>query len=186
MAWDINAVPHVAVQMNQEANTGVVNQNAPSTRSSVAYAASNDVIHGKPVVVVIKAMGAADVAYDAAGAIHLATLAAKPTLSEKYRILKVETVLRTLRTGGSPDHDLKVQMGDGAASESFTDVVASVDVDSDTVGLPTGRSVVNTAATVWSSGRTLRAQLSIAGSTTTGTTEFDFIITMVPTNEAIA
>ena len=186
MPLDRSWNPTQIVTNRQEPNTGVICQKADGTRSSVAYAASNDVIHGKPVVVVIKALSAADVAYDAAGAIHLATAAVKPTLENKYRIIRVETVLRSLRTGNSPDHDLKVQVGDGAASESFTDVVATVDIDSDTVGLPTTRILVNSAATVWSSGRTLRCQMQVSGTTTTGTAEVDFIITMVPTNEAIS
>jgi hypothetical protein len=77
-------------------------------------------------------------------------------------------------------------MGDGAASESFTDVVADVDIDGDTVGLPTQRILINSVATVWSSGRTLRCQMGVSGTTTTGTAEIDFILTLVPTNEAIA
>ena len=100
-----NWTPHVDVQHNQEGATGVIAQNAPSTRSTLAFAASGDVMFGAPVKVVIKGIVAADVAYDAAGAIH--TVLSKPTLANKYRILSVKTITRVLRTGGTPDHDIK-------------------------------------------------------------------------------
>lgn len=179
-----NWTPHVDVQHNQETATGVITQGAPGTRSTLAFAASDDKVFGAPVKIVIKGIVAADVAYDAAGAIH--TVLSKPTLANKYRITNVQTIVRSLRTGGTPDHDVKVEVGDGAASEAFTDAVADVDIDADTVNLPTERIVVNSVDTVWSTGRTLRCQLAVSGTTTTGTAEVDFVITLVPTNEAIA
>ena len=182
-----NWTPQAISEVSQEAATGVDAQAASGTKSTVAFAANHDVIHGAPIVVVVKSLLAADTAYDAAGAITYVGGGAKPVLANKYRILSIRTVRRALRTGNSPDHDLKVEMGDGAASESFTDVVATVDVDSEsTLNLPVDRIVINSAATVWSTGRTLRCQQSVAGTTTTGTAEVDFIITMVPTNEAIS
>lgn len=179
-----NWTPHVESDFSQEEATGVFTQDAAGTRSSLAFAANDAVMFGAPVTVVVKGIVAADVAYDAAGAIH--NVLSKPTLAKKYRIVDVKTIVRVLRTGGAPDHDVKVQVGDGAASESFTDVVADVDIDSDTVGLPTERILVNSAATVWSTGRTLRCQLAVSGTTTGATAEVDFVITLVPTNEAIA
>jgi hypothetical protein len=176
--------PGVDAQHNQEEATGVITQSAPGTRSTLAYAADDEKIFGAPIKVVVKGLVAADAAYDSAAAIH--NVLVKPTLANKYRITNVETVLRVLRTGGSPDHDIKVEVGDGAASESFTDLVADVDIDGDTVNLPTQRIVVNAVTTVWSTGRTLRCQMGVSGTTTTGTAEIDFILTMVPTNEAIA
>jgi hypothetical protein len=77
-------------------------------------------------------------------------------------------------------------VGDGAASEAFTDAVASVAIDAETVGLPAERILVNSVATVWSTGRTLRCQLEVSGTTTAGTADVEFVITLVPTNEAIA
>jgi hypothetical protein len=174
----------VVSEHSQEANTGVFTQDAAGTRSSVAFAASNDVLFGAPVKVVIKGTVAADVAYDAAGAIH--TVLSKPTLANKYRILDVKTIIRSLRTGGTPVHNVKVEVGDGAASEAFTDAVASVAIDAETVGLPAERILVNSVDTVWSSGRTLRCQLEVSGTTTAGTADVEFVITLVPTNEAIA
>ena len=179
-----NWTPHVVSEHSQEGATGVFTQDATGTRSSVAFAASGDVIFGAPVTVVIKGITAADVAFDAAGAIH--TVLSKPTLANKYRILSVQTIARVFRTGGTPVHNVKVQVGDGAASEAFTDAVASVDITAETVGLPTQRIVVNSAATVWSTGRTLRCQLEVSGTTTGATGEVDFVITLLPTNEAIA
>jgi hypothetical protein len=176
--------PGVEVEHSQEEATGVITQGAGGTRSDVLFASNDDKMFGAPIKVLIKGSVAADAAYDAAAAIH--TVLSKPTLANKYRITNVETVLRSLRTGGTPDHDIKVEVGDGAASEAFTDAVADVDIDGDTVGLPTQRIVVNSVDTVWSTGRTLRCQLAVSGTTTTGTAEVDFIITLVPTNEAIA
>jgi hypothetical protein len=162
----------------------VFTQDAAGTRSSVAFAASGDKMFGAPVTVVIKGTVAADVAFDAAGAIH--TVLTKPTLANKYRILDVKTIIRSLRTGGTPVHNVKVEVGDGAASEAFTDAVASVAIDAETVGLPAERILVNSVATVWSTGRTLRCQLEVSGTTTTGTADVEFVITLLPTNEAIA
>ena len=176
--------PHVESDFSQEGATGVFIQGAVGTRSSVLFAANDDKMFGAPVKVVIKGIVAADVAYDAAGAIH--TVLSKPTLANKYRILSVQTVIRALRTGGTPVHNVKVEVGDGAASEAFTDAVATVAIDAETVGLPAQRIMVNAVDTVWSSGRTLRCQLEVSGTTTTGTAEVDFVITLVPTNEAIA
>ena len=178
--------PQAISEVSQEAATGVDAQAASGTRSTVAFAANHDVIMGAPIVVVVKSLLAADTAYDAAGAVTTIG-GTKPVLANKYRIIKIQTIRRALRTGGTPDHDLKVEVGDGAASESFTSVVATVDVDAETtLNSPVDRILVNSAATVWSTGRTLQCQQSVAGSTTTGTAEVDFIITMVPTNEAIS
>lgn len=179
-----NWTPHVVSEVSQESATGVFTQGAAGTRSSVAYAANDDKMFGAPVVAMIKAKATADVAYDAAGAIH--TVLSKPTLANKYRIASIQAIVRSLRTGGSPDHHVKVQVGDGAASESFTDVAATTDIDGFTVGQPTELALTNSAATVFSTGRSLRCQVEVAGTTTTGTTEVDFVITLVPTLEAIA
>lgn len=176
--------PHAVSSVDQEQNTGVFTQGASGTRSSMAFASNNDVLFGAPIKVVVKGIATADVAYDAAGAIH--TVLSKPTLANKYRILSVQRITRSLRTGGTPDHGIKVEVGDGAASESFTDVVADVDIDGDTAGVPTECVLVNSVDTVWSTGRTLRCQLAVSGTTTTGTAEVDFVITLLPTNEAIA
>ncbi len=179
-----NWTPGVDAQHNQEEATGVITQSAPGTRSDLAFAADDAVMFGAPIKVVVKGIVAADVAYDAAGAIH--NVLVKPTLANKYRILDVKTIIRSKRTGGTPVHNVKVEVGDGAASEAFTDAVASVDIDGETVGLPAERILVNAVTTVWSTGRTLRFQLEVSGTTTTGTAEVDLVLTLVPTNEAIA
>lgn len=180
MARDYESVPHVAVHVDQEAALGVMAQDAVSTRSTVAFSADKDKIIGTPIVVVLKHKATADQAYDSGGAI-VNVAGSKPVLGQKYRIVAVKTVLRTLRTGGTPDHDFKFQLGDGASSEAFSDVVASIDVDSDTANTDMPQIIVPAQA-VWSTGKTLRSQLAISGSTTTGTTEFDVILTLVPTN----
>ena len=179
-----NWTPHVESDTSQEEATGVFTQNAAGTRSDLAFAANDAVMFGAPITVVVKGIVAADVAYDAAGAIH--TVLSKPTLANKYRISSVQTVARVFRTGGTPVHNVKVEVGDGAASEAFTDAVASVDITAETVGLPAQRIMVNSVDTVWSSGRTLRCQLEVSGTTTGATAHVDFVITLVPTNEAIA
>jgi hypothetical protein len=155
-------------------------QDAVSTKSTVAYSADEDKIYGSPIMVVLKHKAVADQAYDSAAAI-VNVAGSKPVLSQKYRIVQIKTVMRSLRTGGAPDHDFKLELGDGAASESFNSVVASVDTDGDTQDTDVVRIIVPAYA-VWTTGCTLRSQLAVSGSTTTGTTEWDVFLTLLPTN----
>jgi hypothetical protein len=180
MARDYESVPHVAVHVDQEAALGVMAQDAVSTKSTVAYSADEDKIFGAPIMVVLKHKATADQAYDSAAAI-VNVAGSKPVLSQKYRIVEVKTVMRSLRTGGTPDHDLRLELGDGAASEAFADAVATVDVDTDVANTDMVRIIVPAYA-VWNTGCTLRSQLQVSGSTTGATAEFDVFVTLLPTN----
>ena len=178
MARDYESVPHVAVHVDQEAVLGVMAQDAVSTKSTVVFSADEDKIFGTPIQVVLKHKTTTAQAYDSAGAI-VNVAGSKPVLGQKYRIVAVKTVMRTLLTGTSTDNDWKLEMGDGAASESFNSVVATVDVDADVANTDTTRIIVPAYA-VWSTGNTLRSQYSAVGDA--GTAEFDVFITLVPTN----
>lgn len=166
------------VQHSQELSTGLLTQKGDGSNSTTVFNADETVQYGQVQCWDVKALGSADQAYDSAAAI-VNVDGSKPTRNCKYRIIKIETQLNVLRTGGTPDHDLKVQKGDGAASEAFSDVVATVDFDGDTVGLPTNRTLVP-AQCLLSSGETLRCQFQISGSTTTGTGEVEFHIFVIP------
>lgn len=168
------------VQLRQDRlNHGLRTQDGDSTRSSHTFSADDDQQFGHVQCWRIKCKAAADQAYDAAAAITNVFGSTKLARNEKYRIIAVRTTLRELRTGGTPDHDLKVQIGDGAASETFADLVATVDFDGDTVNLPTERILVN-AETILLSGETIRVQLQVSGTTTTGSTEVDVDILAIP------
>lgn len=158
---------------------GLVVQDAESTRSSETFSSDNDQQFGLVHVWRVKAKATADQAYDAAAAITNVFGGTKIARNEKWRIIGVRTSLRSLRTGGAPDHDLKVEAGDGASSEAFTALVATVDIDGDTVNLPTERILV-AAETILLTGETLRVQFQVSGTTTTGTAEVDVDILAMP------
>ena len=173
-------VPQKSTLVNEEAELGVLVQDANTTKSTPAFAADEDKIFGTPIVLVLKHLIAADVAYDAAGAIVNAA-GTKTVLGQSYRILSVETNIRVLRTGGTPDHDFKLEMGDGAASEVFASTVATVDIDAEALNTPIQRILVPAEA-VWATGTTLRSQVAVSGVTTGATAELDVVITLIPTN----
>ena len=168
------------VQLRQDRNShGLRTQDGDSTRSSHTFSVDDDQQYGHVQCWRIKCSAAADQAYDAAAAITNVFGSTKLSRNEKYRIIGVRTTLRSLRTGGAPDHDLKVQTGDGAVSEVFADLVATVDIDADTANLPTERILVG-AETILLSGETIRVQLAVSGTTTTGTAEVDVDILAIP------
>jgi hypothetical protein len=127
---------------------------------------------------VCKHLYAADTAYDAAGAI-IKVGGDKPVRNTSYRIVKIDTVIRVKRTGGTRASATKVQVGDGAASEAFADVVASVVDTGAVVNTPTSQILVN-AETIINTGETIRVQHELSGVTTTGTEELDTYIYVIP------
>lgn len=179
MALTESTVVGSDVAVVQEKASGLRTQTAATSRNTATYNLHGDHAAGVVQCWIARCETAADVAYDAAGAIVNVFGVTKGVRNEKYRILKIETVLRVLRTGGTPDTDIKVEKGNGAASESFASLVATVDIDSDTVDLPTNRILV-AAECLLLSGETLRCQQSVAGSTTTGTGEVEFHIYVIP------
>lgn len=180
MSRDYDTVPHVPVHVTQEVGTGLMTQDAKSTKATVAFDVDKATIFGHEILVVLKHKATADQAVASAGAV-VDPLGTKQARNEKYRIVRIETIVRSLRTGGTPDHDWKLTHGDGAASESFTDIVASADVDSDSTTVPVNRAVA-IAQAVLLTGETLRSDFAVSGSTTTGTSEFDVYIWLVPVN----
>lgn len=164
----------------EEQVLGVLIQDARTTFSTPLFTGDEDKIFGPPLQVILKHKATADQAYDSAAAI-VNVAGSKPTLGQSYRITQVKTVLRVLRTGGTPDHDFKLELGDGAASEAFNSIVATIDFDADVVNTDMVRIIVPAYA-VWTTGTTLRSQVAISGSTTTGTTEVDVFLTLVPVN----
>ena len=165
------------VQENQESVTGVKAQNADSTKGTVLFNADSTQKFGVPQVWIAKMKATADQAYDAAAALF-DILGTKPTLAQAYRVVNVAVKLVSLRTGGTPDHDVKVQLGDGAASEAFSDIAPNADIDAFTVGTLTNIPV--TGNEVITTGKTVRVQFAISGTTTTGTGEAEIHITVIP------
>ena len=84
------------------------------------------------------------------------------------RIVDIVYYLRTLRTGGTPDHDIRIFAGDGAASEAFTAITDSLDIDGVTPDAPTRFGTLDDAETDIGLNKSLRAQLIVGGTTTTG------------------
>ncbi len=167
-------------RIRQDASShGLIVQDAESTRSSETFSSDDDQQYGLVYVWRVKMKATADQAYDAAAAITNVFGSTKVARNEKWRILGVRTTLRSLRTGGAPDHDLKVETGDAASSEAFTALVATVDIDGDTQDLPTERALV-AAEAILLTGETLRVQLQVSGTTTTGTAEVDVDILAMP------
>lgn len=165
------------IEENQEAVTGVKSQNGESTKGTILFNADETKKFGPTQVWIGKIKQTADVAYDAAGAVF-DILGTKPTLAKRYRVVNVAVRVVSFRTGGTPDHDVKVQLGDGAASEAFADIAPTIDIDGFTVGTLT--SIPVTGNEVITTGKTLRLQFQISGSTTTGTAEIEFHITVIP------
>lgn len=172
--------PGGTTPLRQDASShGLIVQGPTSTRSSETFSSDDDQQFGPVHVWRVKMTAAADQAYDAAAAITNVFGSTKIARNETWRIIGVRITLRVLRTGGSPNHEVKVQTGNGAATEVFTDLVATRDIDGYTVNLPVEEIVVN-AETVLLTGETIRCQFKVSGTTTTGTAEVDVDILAVP------
>lgn len=167
------------VEIVQEKASGLRTQKANTTTGDAAYAAHGEQQSGVLQCLVIRTHAAADAAYDAAGAIANFYGTTKGVRNEKYRIVKIDTVIRVKRTGGTRASASKVQKGDGAASEAFSDVVASVVDTANVVDTPMSQILV-AAQTLLSSGETLRVQHEVSGSTTTGTEQFECYVYLLP------
>ena len=175
-----STIPGMEVTHSQErTSSGLLTQGGLGTRSTDTFSADDDQQFGTLQVWRVKCKATADQAYDAAAAITNVFGSTKVARDSKYRIVGVRTTVRSKRTGGVPDHGVKVQAGDGAASEAFADVVATVDLDADVVNLPIERALVP-AETLLLTGESLRVQLLVAGSTNAGTAEVDVDILAIP------
>jgi hypothetical protein len=178
---EVELIPGRDVTLSENMGSGIYAQTAATLTNTATFNAHGDMANGILECWVVRAESAADVAYDAAGAIANVFGATKQVRTGKYRILRIDVVLRALRTSaGTADHDVKVQKGNGAASESFSDVVASVDIDGYTINVPTNQTVV-VAQTLLATGETLRCQLAVSGSTNGGNADVEFHIYAIPT-----
>lgn len=160
------------VTVEQDPGLGVLVQEAQSTESTSTWSANEDKQIGQPVLISMKAVAAAD------GTVNVDIT--KPTLLESYRIVDAWFVVRAKRTGGTPDHKIRLFKGDGTASESFTAISDQVDVDAVTVDAPTRFGTLDDAQSLLESGKSLRAQLIVAGTTTGATGNVDFHVMVVP------
>jgi len=163
-----------------EPNIGTLAQDAATvTENTATFSADGDTQYGIEQVWVLKVKKAADVAFDA-GVLNFFG-GVKQARNELYRIMKISTVLHELRTGGSPDHDIQIERGDGADPEVFTTIAGPFDVDGDTVHAIVNRAMagaeeVETIPT----GATLRVNPQVSGTTTTGAFEMDVYIHVIP------
>ena len=168
------------VTVNQDAAAhGLMVQNPESTRSYKTFSADDDQQFGALQVWRIKCSAVADQAKDNAAAITYLFGSTKVARGQSYRIIGVRVTMRSLRSGGSPDHKMTVETGDGAASETFADLVADVDIDGYTANEPVEQIIVD-AETILLSGETLLVQMAVAGTTTTGTALVDVDILAMP------
>lgn len=94
--------------------------------------------------------------------------------THKRRIVAIGYYLRTERTGGTPDTDLTVSVGDGAASEAFS-TVGTVDLDGDALDTLTFLTV-NDANQLIDVNKSLKSELVVGGTTTGGTALLDVYV----------
>lgn len=161
-------------EVKQEVPTGLLVQDPTSTQGSSTFNADGDVQFGTPIFMSSYHKLSAD------GASTVLILN-KPTLNFKYRIVRAWAVVRTLRTGGTPDHKIDLKKGDGAASESFNAIATQLDVETASLAADTVSDFILTdAQNVIESGKSLQAVLTVAGSTDTGTAEVEVCVLAVP------
>lgn len=92
----------------------------------------------------------------------------------KLRIVSAFYYLRTERTGGTPDTDLTVAVGDGAASEAFS-TVGTIDLDGDALDTLTFLTV-DDANVLIDVNKSLKSSLVVGGTTTGGVALLDVYI----------
>lgn len=177
MALDVVPISHRKTGIDQNVVTGVLTQRATGTNSTATFSAHADKQFGLMECWIIKAKIVASAATLVTTNIDIT----KPVLPSSYRIVKIETVGHSLQTGTSPDHDFVIQKGDGAVSEAFADIVASVDVDADTDETLINRPLMVQAQTLLETGKSLRWSIAItAGASFAGTYEADLLVYVIP------
>jgi hypothetical protein len=179
---EIDVLDAVAqADQSKEASTGVLTQLATSAAPNTpTFSADGDMQHGQLQTWMLRVVKAADGAFDDPATITNFFGGTKKARANKYRFVKVGTMLHSLRTGGVPDHDLKIEIGDGAEPEVFTTLLGDFDIDGDTPEQINNRNASAWGAEFISSGQTLRAQLAVSGSTTTGVADICVMINVVP------
>lgn len=175
------SIPHRKNEVTQNEVTGVFSHEASGTRSSTTFSAHGDKQFGQMEVWIAKAKITASAA--TLVTTNLDVLGTKPVLPTSYRIVKIETVGHSLQTGTTPDHKLTIQKGDGGATETFSDIVAQVDLDGDTDETLIWRPLMVAAQLLVESGKTLRLSYAItAGAGFAGTFESDTYFYVIPAN----
>lgn len=165
----------------KEVSTGVITQLATNVGPNTpTYSADGDMQHGQLQTWMLRVVKTADGAFDAPATITNFFGGTKKTRANKYRFVKIGTTLHTLRTGGVPDHDLRIEIGDGAASEVFTTLVGDFDIDGDTPETINNRNAAAWGRHILNSGETLRVQLAVSGTTTTGVADVCIVLNVVP------
>lgn len=152
-------------EFKPDSKTGVITQNPESTESGSGLTTHGTVVYGTPFVMtgIVKqtADGTAYVNFFSKDCPH------------KLLILDAWVYTRTYRTGGTPNHTIKLEHGDGAASESFNDITDTVDLDDATTDAPTRFGTLSDAYTTIASNKSLRATAVVGGTTTAGTALHD-------------
>jgi hypothetical protein len=163
----------VVTTFKPDAVTGVFIQNAASTESSAAAMATDaGVNYGTPMVL----SGAGKKTADGTTTI---TFFSK-NCPCKLLIVGAWHFIRTMRTGGTPDHKLKLEHGDGAGSESFNDITSNDDLDGDTPDAQVNFGTISDAYATIGVGESLKGTFVVGGSTTTGTSLVDVHVMVVP------
>lgn len=159
----------------QEKGHGVVVQKATTNAKNTAtFNADGDVMVGE----VLHLASYHKLAADGTSTVLILN---KPTLDQKYRIVRAWAVVRAKRTGGTPDHKINLKKGDGAASESFNAIATELDVETATLAADTVSDFILTdAQNVIESGKSLQATLTVGGVTDTGTAEVEVHVQCVP------
>lgn len=142
-----------------------------SSLTAVASADGNLQI-ANPIVIRCVAKKAADNADDT-------TIFAK-NAPFKFRVVDWWYRIISKRTGGTPDHKVKLVHGDGAGSETTNAATDQVDVDSAAAtDFARGAEIKATYNEV-DAGESLYANLTVAGGTDTGTAEVEFYVLIIP------
>ena len=94
------------------------------------------------------------------------------------RVLSAYFFQRSLRTGGTPDHDITLRKGDGAASESFS-TIGTADFDGATTDTQTFLTIDDANFDIAANG-SLDLNLVVGGTTTGGTALIDVVVVVTP------
>lgn len=170
MPYTATIRPHVPLEQVHDPVFGLLTQ-SPNVNPAISrtFASSGDKLIGSPICMYGKLKATAD------GTVTVSFCSKNCPFP--IRVAYWNYTLRSLRTGGAPDHDVTLELGDGAASEAYS-TIGTADVDSSTVDLATN-GLIDDANALIAADKTIRAKLVVSGTTTTGTAELDvFVIAM--------
>lgn len=166
------SVTGVTTDQTPDTATGVIHQRAASTRGTQTFTADGDKNFGIPILM----SGNFTVTADGTTNIELMS----KNSPQKYQVVDAWYFVRTLRTGGAPDHKVRVFQGDGATSEVFAGISDDADVDGATLDAPTRFATLDDANHIIDVNESLRLTLVVAGTTTGGTALIDVHVLLVP------